>query len=204
MTRNNSTLVLTLCCQKKATLNKHLWRNLGGIFNVIVRRIWFSVYKSDSCGSCTKLWYIRQDENALDNNKKKTINKQPSVPFTILILTLPRDWIGIQLILVSCIQRSPFWLFTLIFRTSLLNASAWRAFSMNVIIDHLITSENEFAWTAPKRSSWRFVQPKWMVYTLDDLWSNIPLNLSFRPVLLLLLFFFFPLQNTVKVPSSFL
>ena len=56
--------------------------------------------------------------------KKKTINKQPSVPFTILILTLPRDWIGIQLILVSCIQRSPFWLFTLIFRTSLLNASA--------------------------------------------------------------------------------
>ena len=136
--------------------------------------------------------------------KKKTINKQPSVPFAILILTLPGDWIGIQLIWVSCIQRSPFRLFTLIFRTSLLNASAWRAFSMNVIIDHLITSENEFAWTAPKRSSWRFVQPKWMVYSLDDLWSNIPLNLSFRPVLLLLLFFFFPLQNTVKVPSSFL
>ena len=75
---------------------------------------------------------------------------------------------------------------------------------MNVIIDHLITSENEFVWTAPKRSSWRFVQTKWMVYTLDDLWSNISLNLSFRPVLLLLFFFFFPLQNTVKVPSSFL
>lgn len=135
---------------------------------------------------------------------KKTINKQPSVPSAILILTLPGDWIGIQLIWVSCIQRSPFRLFTLIFRTSLLNASAWRAFSMNVIIDHLIISENEFVWTAPKRSSWRFVQTKWMVYTLDDLWSNISLNLSFRPVLLLLLFFFFPLKNTVKVPSSFL
>ena len=75
---------------------------------------------------------------------------------------------------------------------------------MNVIIDHLIISENEFVWMAPKRSSWRFVQTKWMVYTLDDLWSNISLNLSFRPVLLLLFFFFFPLQNTVKVPSSFL
>ena len=65
---------------------------------------------------------------------------------------------------------------------------------MNVIIDHLIISENEFAWTAPKRSSWRFVQPKWMVYTLDDLWSNISLNLSFRPVLLLL-FFFLPVTK---------
>ena len=30
--------------------------------------------------------------------KKKTINKQPSVPSAILILTLPGDWIGIQLI----------------------------------------------------------------------------------------------------------
>ena len=159
VTRNNSTLVLTLCCQKKS-LNKLLWRDAWQTLNVIVRWRWFSVYKSDSCGSCTKLWYIRQDENALDNNKKKTINKQPSVPFAILILTLPRDWIGIQLILVSCIQRSPFRLFTLIFRTSLLNASAWRAFSMNVIIDHLIISENEFVWTAPKRSSWRFVKPK--------------------------------------------
>ena len=29
---------------------------------------------------------------------KKTINKQPSVPSAILILTLPGDWIGIQLI----------------------------------------------------------------------------------------------------------
>ena len=36
-------------------------------------------------------------------------------------------------------------------------------------------------WTAPKRSSWRFVQTKWMVYTQDALWSNISLNLSFRP-----------------------
>ena len=140
--------------QKKATLNKHLWRDAGEIFNVIVRWRWFSVYESDSCGSCSKLWYIRQDENAFD---KKTINNQPSVPSAILILTLPGDWIGIQLIWVRCIQRSPFRLFTLIFRTSLLNASAWRALSMNVIIDHLIISENEFAWTAPKRSSWRFV-----------------------------------------------
>ena len=103
----------------------------------------------------------------------------------------------------ECIQRSPFQLFTMIFRTSLLNASAWRAFSMNVIIDHLIISENEFVCSAPKRSSWRFVKPKWMVYTSDALWSNISLNLSFRPVLLLL-HFFFPLQNTVKVPSSLL
>lgn len=98
---------------------------------------------------------------------------------------------------------SAFQLFTMIFRTSLSNTSAWRAFSMNVIIDHLIISENELVWTAPKRSSWRFVKPKWMVYTSDALWSNISLNLSFRPVLLLLLFFF-PLQNTVKVPSSLL
>ena len=148
------------------------------------------------------LIYSARREYAFD--KKKTINKQPSVPSAIMILTLPGDWIGIQLIWVSCIQRSPFRLFTLIFRTSLLNASVWRTFSVNLIIYHLIINENEFVWTAPKRSSWRFVKPKWMVYTLDDLWSNISLNpVSFRPVLLLL-FFFFPLKNTVKVPSSFL
>ena len=143
--------------------------------------------------------YIRQDENAFE---KKMINKQPSVPSAILILTLPGDWIGIQLIWVSCIQRSPFRLFTLIFRTSLLNASVWRTFSVNVIIDHLII--NEFVRTAPKRSSSRAfrsakVNGLYFRWFMVEHFPQPPL--SARTVVVV---FFFPLQNTVKVPSSFL